>query len=213
MAHGKSYMVRSRRCWPACEPCATAHKEYLRQRYVRQSLRTQDKRIDATRTRERLVTLRTTYKMTDVEIGRRIGMSNIHVGRIARGQTSVVYTSKARAIYNLYREASRVSAVREHWNPMLTSADKCHLAIRGLMAQGYSRIWLGEKLNLDLDTIWKLTRDRDHPKARLFVRRATEDAVLALARDIGSTPGPSNYTKAIAKRSGWLPTMYHDALV
>lgn len=176
-------------------------------------MRTLDVRIDAEPTRKRLEILQTQYKLSQVEIGRRTGMANVHIGRIINGKTKTVYTSKARKIFKLYNYVVTRKEMRYHWDPNMVPAHLSRLAARGLMAQGYSRIWIREQTGFDLNTLWRITMDEDQPKARHFVKKSTEEALLELVRQAGSTFGGNNITRSKALNRGWKPTMYYDELV
>lgn len=207
-------MVVQKRCDPPCDDCSTAHKEYLRQQRLRRGLRRQDKRIDAQKTRERLIELRDVYLITAIEIGRRTQMSDVHIGRIINGKTRTVYTSKARQIFRLYNEVVTTEKTpRPHRNPNLVPADLTRLALRGLAAQGYSRVWIREQIGLDFNAIWRITMDTRHYKSRKLVQRSVQTRVVDLARRVGSSDGGNNCVRAKALARGWKPTMYCDELV
>lgn len=214
MAHGKAWMVFDKKCDPPCEDCSAAHKEYLRMQRLRRGLGTTDKKIDVAKTRERLIELHHTYKLTQVEIGNRVGMTNVQIGRIIAGRTAVVYTSKARRIFKLYNEVKTRETPRTHWKPDVVPADLTRLALRGLAAQGYSRIWLSEHLGININTIFCITADPGTTtKGRQWVNKVTEESVLALVRRVGSSDGGNGYARSRARARGWKPTMYYDELV
>lgn len=81
-------------------------------------------------------------------------------------------------------------------------------AVQGLFAQGYTYRWIARSVNAHEDTIYKLAQHE-----RKWVNPQTEQRLLALVKEIGSTPGPSGRARTLAKKHGWLPTMYDDRLV
>lgn len=214
MAHGKMWMVNERKCWPMCEPCAKAREDYLKAQRLRRGLRRTDKRIDVTRTRERLIQLRDVHHIPATEIAANVGMTDIQIGRIIRGRSSVVYTSKARRILIYHTQVTTSpQPERVHWNPDLVDSELTRIALRGLAAQGWNREWIKKKTGLHLKTISEITQDLSEPHARARVAKTTEAKVLALVKEVGSTSGPSKYAQTVARNRGWQPTMYCDALV
>jgi hypothetical protein len=140
-------------------------------------------------------------------------MSGLHIGRIRRGQTQSVYTSKARAILKLYQFVTTHEQPRVHRIGGYVDARLTRTALRGLAAQGFSRIWIRDQINLDFNAIWRITMDEYNIKSRRMVRRETQEAVLELARRVGSSDGGNAYVKSKAAARGWKPTMYCDELV
>lgn len=140
------------------------------------------------------------------------GITNIHVGRIARGQTSSIYKSKAKAILAAYETAIRGRKPTHLSTTTMVPASMTRAALRALAAQGYTRRMVYEMSGIYIDTISRVMQD-PKPGRPDVVRLATEQRAIAAARSVGSSYGGSADALGKAKARGWLPTIYVDGLV
>ena len=208
------WMVNEKKCWPPCDLCAEARDKYLREQRIRRGLGRTDKRIDVTRTRERLIELRDVHRVPSTEIAANVDMTDRQIGRIVMGRSKSVYTSKAKRILIYHTQITTTpQPTRIHWNPDLVDVKLTRIALRGLAAQGWSREWVRSRTGMNLKTLSEIMQDPGGPRARKRVSKNTEARVLELVREVGSTIGPSKFTKTTAEKRGWRPTMYCDALV
>lgn len=81
-------------------------------------------------------------------------------------------------------------------------------AIRGMVRQGYTRSWIAHKIGMNEKTMSVISCGRQK-----HVMRDTSESLVYLARQLGSSQGPSVIARAAGVRSGWSPTMEHDELV
>lgn len=213
MAHGKSWMVAQKRCWPPCGACAHAYSEKLRQQRIRQGARKMDIRVKSDGTHDRIIELYQKYLISANEMGSRTGLSDAQIRRIMHGEVSKVYRSTALKVLALYQEVITSPPTRVAYDPRYVDPRRARLALRGLAAQGYTRQWIRSRIGLDFNTIWRLTSDEDAPKSVKKIMRDTEEKVLQLAREVGSSDGGNTYTRSAARARGWKPTMYYDELV
>jgi hypothetical protein len=215
LAHGKAWMVRQKRCWPACSDCWTAYKRwqkrsvYLRDSGQRDTLVDPEKSMQYVREMIDIAGRRRSWIAEQLGISTKT-VSELYVGRRYNGvrMTGVFpFTEKKLAdlhasVMVLYRgeESPRCS----HWIP----ARLTMLALQGMRAQGWDSTWIQNEVGQARRHLDEIALGNQK-----YVTVSTEEKILKLARSVGSRTGPSNRTATIAKKHGWVPTLYHDELV
>lgn len=185
-----------------CTTCREAHAKVAltRRRQIGYG-RYQNNKRPATKARDHIQTLRNAGLALQ-QIHEHTGISLFTLGRIARGQQSIIQGHTERRILALKPEG-------DHLNPR-TRIDSTGTArrLQALQVNGWSQKQLAHRLGITMAQAWKLTHQQRSASLHLA------EQVANLYDELWATPAPDNREsrtiRTIAKRRGWLPALAWD---
>lgn len=200
-----------------CPACYSALLTERKRSRVRVALGQQRVLVDSELTREQLIDLQR-IRFPVWKISAEAGISDVYIGDIRKGEYGRVSKPAADAIAKLHKQyvtksnhtrakqrkdAPRLARSRRHAPVSRTSR-----AVQGLMRQGYTAKMIAVRVGVNVDIVSKWAQAWYD-----FVSKEHEALVVAYAREVGITPGPSDVTRRRAERMGYVGLANWDDLL
>ena len=156
--------------------------------------------------RRRLERLHTKYGLSYKYAATRLGISRWRVSEIMqRGKFPTgLRQSTIDALTALHDEVTGGQVPRARYKANLVDATLSKRAIEGLMLRGYPQIWMDEQLGFRRGQTNMILREQ------AWVTRETDAGFTTLAREYGTTDGPSKRTATMARNRGYQSTVMQD---